>query len=1102
MTLSERSVNKPTTVLMIFILLVAFGVYAMLNLPIDRFPEMDLPYIAVITTYENAGPEEVEQSVTRTLESSLSGVSGLKNLGSESSSGSSVVYMEMNYGTNLDEAVNGCRDKIDMVRKYLPEEADSPIIFKMDPSMMPIMGMSLRGNRTPEELRSLAEDIIKSKFEQVDGIASANINGGREKCIRVDIPRDRLEAYNLTITQIAQLIGAQNVQSAGGSITSGDINYTIQAAGKYDDLEDVKDTVISWKPTATEAGEIPIVRTIKLRDIADVYEGYKKESSLAFMNGEPCVSLMLQRQSGKNAVAAAQNVRKQIKNVIKLLPSDVEIVEVWNTTDEIQDTINEVVKSVVIGAILAILVLVIFLRSFKSTFIIAISIPVSLIVTLILMWLKGMTVNLISLAGLLIGVGMLVDNSIVVLENIYSYRQKDAKPKVAAILGSQEMVAAITSSTLTTVCIFLPMLMLKSKMGMIGQLLEDLSVTIIFSLICSLIVAVTLVPVLSSSVFVVDNVGDKRDGSKGGSVNRALGNFFDKLDIVYSNAVAKTLRHKKVLLGFILAIFFLSIFVVIKIGYVFMPPTESSNVSIEIEMPKGTKLEVTEAVVKELESIVKQEIVGIEMLSSSVGGGGMMGSGSETNTATIRIRLYPENERLPEYDNADKAKEKLRPYFTKFPGASISAEGYGGGMSSGLVVEIRCDDLDKLAETTRKVEKVLRENTSEIITDISSNLEDGLPEVEIIFDRELMYNLALNVYSVSAEIKANIDGVTATRFEDDGDEIDLIVSLAEKDKEKLIDLESIFVTNSNGQRIPLSTFAHYEESTSPVSIMRQEQTRMTQITLTPMKDMAINDIQNKVNQIINENIPQEDNVSITFAGDNADFVESLLNFAVVILMASALVFAIMASQFESFKDPFIVIFTIPLSFIGVSAIYLISGQKLNMISVFGFLMLVGMIVNNGIVLVDYTNLLRKRGYSLMDACVEAARSRLRPILMSTLTTLISLVPMAFFPSEGTEMIQPISITVLGGLSFGSLMTLFCMPALYYIFNAGYERKLRKLNKKLKVLEKSYEDGSDNSESLNERIEKIQKIIKRIEEREKIKEQNLTSVAVRSTDNNN
>ena len=1095
MTLSERSVNKPTTVLMIFILLIAFGIYATFNLPIDRFPEMELPYILISTTYENAGPEEVEQSVTRTLESSLSSVSGLKELSSESSTGSSLIYLEMNYGVNLDEAVNGCRDKIDIVRKYLPDDADSPIIFKMDPSMMPIMGISIKGNRTPEELRKIAKDTIQPKLEQIDGIASANISGGREKCIRVDIPRDRLEAYNLTITDVAKLIGAQNVQSAGGSITSGDINYTIQAAGKYKSLEDVKNTVISWKATTAEAGAAPMVRTIKLRDIADVYEGYEKETSLSFMNGSPCVSLMLQRQSGKNAVAAAEKVRKQMAKVKKTLPADIEVVEVWNTTDSIKETIIAVVQSVVEGALLAILVLVIFLRSFKSTFIVAISIPVSLLITLILMYLRGMTINMISLAGLLIGVGMLVDNSIVVLENIYSYRQKDAKPKVAAMLGSQEMVSAITSSTLTTVCIFLPMIMLQSKMGMIGQLLNDLSMTIIFSLLCSLVVAITLVPVLSSSVLVVDNVGDKRDSSKTGKVNRALGQFFDKLDYVYSNAVKKTLHHKKVLLLCIIALFFASIFVIVKIGFVFMPSTETSNVTLDVEMPKGTRIEITEAVVKEMEAIIQKELVGIQTLSSSVGGSGFTSSSSDTNVATIRIKLYPEKERKRGYDSAETAKAKLRPYFTKIPGADISVSQGNENMSSGLIVDIRCDDLKKLSAITKQIEDLLKEKTGDFVTNVSSNLEDGLPEAKIIFDRDLMYTLALNVYSVGAEIKANIDGITATRYEDEGDEIDLIVSLAEEDKTELTDLDSIFVTNGNGKRIPLSSFAHYEEDTAPVSVMRQDQARMTQITLTPAKGYSLQDIQNKVNTLIAENIPQEDNVTISFSGDSEDFAEALVNFAVVILMAAALVFAVMASQFESFKDPFIVIFTLPLAFIGVAAIYLVSGQLLSIVTVFGFLMLVGMIVNNGIVLVDYTNLLRKRGYALEDACVEAARSRLRPILMSTLTTILSLVPMAFFPSEGTEMIQPISMTVLGGLSFGSLMTLFVMPSLYYIFNAGNERKVRRINKKLKKLYAARDNGIGDTAKTNLVISKLENKKAKLESQDAEREANISAVAI-------
>ncbi|WP_296333787.1 efflux RND transporter permease subunit, partial [uncultured Treponema sp.] len=447
MTISERCVNKPTTTFLVFLMSVLLGIYCVFKLPVDMYPDMDLPYMIVITTYSGAGPEEVEQSVTRTMESSLSGLSGLKKLQSRSMTGTSLIILEMNYGTNLDATTNEIRDKIDLIRRYLPSDADAPITIKMDPSMMPIMMLSMKGSRTPEELRTYAEDVVQPRLEQLDGVASATVSGGRERAINVDIPRDRLEAYGLSISTVAQLIGAQNIQSSGGTITSGDTNYTIKTSGKYQSLDDLKNTVISYKPSAE--GQI---RTIRLRDVADVYDGYKKESTLAYLDGDPCVVLMVQKQSGKNSVTAAKNVRKTIPSIKAELPSDVELVETSNTTDIIEQTINEVVKSVVQGALLAILVLIIFLRSIKSTIIVGLSIPISVFITLMLMYFQGLTLNMISLAGLLLGIGMLVDNSIVVLENIYAYRQRDAKPRVASILGSQEMVMSITGSTLTSIC--------------------------------------------------------------------------------------------------------------------------------------------------------------------------------------------------------------------------------------------------------------------------------------------------------------------------------------------------------------------------------------------------------------------------------------------------------------------------------------------------------------------------------------------------------------------------------------------------------------------------------------------------------------------------
>lgn len=1056
MTFSEKCVSKPVTTLLTFLVIIALGIYCVFNLPVDMYPDMDIPYIIVYTNYPNTGPEEIEQSVTRTLESSLSGVSGLKKMQSRSSSGTSLVILELEYGTDLDAATGEIRDKIDIVRSYLPDEADSPIIMKMDPSMMPIMVLALKGNRTPEELRDYAEDIVQPRFEQLDGIASANIMGGREKSINVDIPRDRLEAYGLSISSVAQMIGAQNVQSAGGTITSGDTNYSIKTSGKYQSVEDLKNTVISYKASTYGLSGGMELKTVLLRDVADVYEGYKDEESLASVDEESCVILMIQKQSGKNSVTAANNARRAFSSIEANLPSDVRMVEVYNTTDVIEQTISEVVKSVVIGALLAVLVLIVFLRSVKSTIIIGLAIPISVCITLFLMYFKGITINMISMAGLLLGIGMLVDNSIVVLENIYSYIQRGAKPKVAAILGSQEMVTSITASTLTSVCIFLPMIMFHKKLGMMGQIFDSLAWTIIFSLMCSLIVAIALVPVLTSSYLKISKASERKGVFAG--INRLFNNFFNSLDNGYAKGVRFVLKHKKLCILSLVLLFVLSIGTIKFVGFIFMPEAASNTVQIKIEMPKGTTLEVTNQVAESLQATAMQELTGVKYTAIMTGGSGMMSASNGTNSSSVVFALYEEGEREPGWDNEKSAKAKLRKYFNKFPGANMTfATNMNSASNGGISVDIKCNDLDILRETSRKVEKLLKEQGTDIVTEVTSDLEEGLPQAEIIVDRAKMYELGLNIYNVGAEIRGAINGVTASRYTDKGDDIDVIVRLSEKDTSKLADLDQISAVNSQGLRVPLSSFAHYEQSLAPVTIYREDQSRIIHVTAKPISGVSLDKVQSGLRKIINDNIPADENVRINISGDYEDMIEAVTNFSAIILMAVVLVFVVMASQFESLLDPFIVLLTIPLSFIGVMAIYALTRNQLSIVTVMGILVLVGTIVNNGIVLVDYTNLLRKRGYSLDEACVEAARNRLRPILMSTLTTVISLMPMAFFPGEGSASMQPISLTVFGGMTFGSLMTLFLMPAVYHIFNSRRERLAAKKAAKLEAKQKRLEE---------------------------------------------
>jgi len=1045
MTLVEKFVKKPVTTLLVFIILIVLGIYCTFSLPLDLYPDMDLPYMIVYTTYGNAGPEEVEQSLTRTLESSLSGVTGLKNLQSRSQTGLSLVIMEFDYGTNLDAAANDIRDKIDLVRSYLPEDSKTPITIRMDPSMMPIMMLSIQGQRTPEEIRNLAEDMIQPRLEQIDGVASVSVVGGREKSINVDIPRDRLEAYGLSVSQIAQMIGAQNIQSSGGTIESADLNYSIKTNGKYRSIEDLKNTVISYKTTLTDGSTMPSVVALRLRDVADVYEGYKSQSSLAYLDGEPSVMLMIQKQSGKNSVASAKKVRAALKTLQKELPNDIGIVETYNTTDIIEQTIHEVVSSVIIGALLAVVVLFVFLRSFKTTFIIGLSIPVSVFITLMLMYFKGISINMISMGGLLLGIGMLVDNSIVVLENIFAYRQTDAKPTVSAILGSQEMTSSITSSTLTSVCIFLPMVMFQKQLGTMGQLFNNLAFTIIFSLLCSLAVAIALVPVLCSTYLPLDKMSDKEKKGISYGIDKAFDKFFINLGSVYGKGVKWVLHHRKTFIFGILGLFVFSIVSIKWIGFIFMPDSASTSVGITVELPKGSTVTSTQAVLEELQQKCWNVLKGVKYTSMTVGGTSIMSSGASTNEGSITFTLYEAKEREPGWDTDKTAKEKVQKFFNDFPGASLSFSSNMNSIGSGgTTIEIRCDDLNTLRNTATAVEKALKDNGEDFITSVSSDLEDGLPQAEIIVDRDRLYELGLNVYSVGGEISAAINGKTASRFTKNGNDIDVVVQLAEKDRKKLTDLDSIFISNSFGSRIPLSSFAHVEQTTSPVTIYRQNQTRIIKVTAQTKSGMSLDIVHAKLNKIINDNIPKEDGVSIMISGDYKDMIEAVTKFSLIILMAAVLVFVVMASQFESLVDPFIVIGTIPLSFIGVIAIYAITRTKLNVITVMGMLVLVGTIVNNGIVLVDYTNLLRKRGLELEEACIQAASNRLRPILMSTLTTVISLTPMAFFPGEGNTSMQSISLTVFGGLTFGSVMTLFLMPTIYYIVNS---KRIKKAEKK-------------------------------------------------------
>ncbi|MDR2446136.1 MAG: efflux RND transporter permease subunit [Treponema sp.] len=1042
MSIAKTVVGRPTTIFIIFALLIGLGLFALVNLPIDLTPEVNPPYLVVMTSYAGAGPEEVERSVTRPLEAALSSVSSLEEVTSTSSKGSSTVSMEFTYGTDLADASNSVRDALERVRNYLPTGADTPMIFKFNPSMIPIMRLMVTGNRTPEELREIAENTIVPRIEQTPGVATASVSGGREKIIRVEIPQSRLEAYNLTVTQLQQMIASQNMQTAAGTITDGGLSYILTTMGEYTSLDEIRNTVISYKGGGVANGQVDLPRSIYLRDIANVFESYRDETSAVLVNGVPAVQLSVQKQSGKNSVQTAKTLRDRLVRISKEIPQDIKITELSNTTDQIENSINQVTSTAVSGALLAIIILFIFLRSIKPTLIIGISIPVSIIVTIMFMYFAGLTLNLMTLAGLVLGVGMLVDNSIVILENIYHYREKGAKLHSAAMLGASEMLTAIIASTLTTICVFAPLVMFQGLLEMAGEMFAGLAFTIVISLVISLFVAMVLVPVLSSHYLPLVTRKQKPLRGPLAVVDKAFDNFFKGLDNAYRKAVDRALRHKLIVIASLSLLFVGSILLIPKIGWQFMPEQAADSVSINVTLPMGTPLAETEATLRQLQAIVEKEAKGYERLTLNAGGGGGMMGGDSGNSGSLRINLLKYEERI---DSADDIKAKIRRHFNEFPGVVISFSSGGGMMMMGggnpVDIVIRCDDLVKGKQIAGQISDVLK--TIPEVRETTISLSDGLPQIEIEIDRDRLYSLGLNTYTVGNEIKAAIDGLTATRYKSGGNDYDVILILAEADRNALPELDQIFVTSQIAGRVPLSNFASYKKGTGPLSINRENQSRVIHVTASVTPGTKLNVLEEKVRAEITRSIPNEDDVVIEYAGDNSEMVEIMRKFVLIVLVAVFLVFGVMASLFESFADPFIVIFTIPLSAIGIVAIYFITGEMFNIFTAVGLLVLVGVIVNNGIVLVDYTNLLRKRGYSLHDACVEAAGNRLRPILMSTLTTIIGLIPMAFFPGEGSEMVGPIGKTVFGGLSFGTLMTLFLMPIIYAIFNKRSDERRAK-----------------------------------------------------------
>jgi HAE1 family hydrophobic/amphiphilic exporter-1 len=996
------------------------------------FPEVDMPVLMVNTTYSGAGPETVEKAVTRPLESELVNLSGLSSLTSTSTEGSSSVVMEFDYGADLEAKANDVRDRIDRVRRRLPDEADSPSIRQFDPNTMPILRIAVKGRaaeggqgsgRTQNELRRIAVDTVQDRLEQIDGVASTSVFGGGGQLVRVEVSQNRLEAYGLTITGVAGTLAAQNIELGAGTIVDGVKNYSIRTAGEYASVQDIAETVVARRGGAD----------IRLLDVGTVGLAYPDETSTVFINGEAGVYVGVTKQSGANSAAVAEKVYARIAEIQKLLPADVSLEITQDNTTQIRDMIDELVNSAVLGAALAMGVLFFFLRNIKGAVIIGISIPFSILVTLLIMNLMGLTLNMLTMAGLILGVGMIVDSSIVILENIFKYRERGAKPDIAAVLGSQEMTSSIISSTLTTLCVFVPIFLFKNRLGMQGELFQGLSITVGIALASSLLVAVFLVPILAGKYLPLQTRKQKPIKNKTlSAIDNAVEGFIAGVTRGYRRILSAALRRRLVTVVLVTAAFAGSVLALLRLGMVMMPPMNEDSVSLSVELPLGSRYEDVKAVMLQLQEIALDEIKGAKSIIVNAGSSGR-GFGGGGNQGELQVGLNMDD---PAADTSAQVMAKLRAHFSSFPNANLSfGQGMARQMAGGSDIDIvlRIDDIDEGLAAAREIEELLKAQAPEL-TEVSIDMTEGLPQVEVVIDRRRAYNLGVTINGAANEIAAAMNGVTATTFRQNGSEYSVTLELREEDRAKLPDLERVFAASSAGGLVPLSNFARLEKGLGPVSINRENQSRIIHITGNVVEGRRINEVEQKVREAVNSGFILPEGMVLTYEGQWEEIVENNKTFLLIITLAVLLVFGVMAGQYESFKDPLINLCTIPLMLIGVVGIYLLTGQDVSMFSLVGIVMLAGIVVNNGIILVDYTNLLVGRGVPADRACIEAGESRLRPVLMTTLTTILGLIPMAFFPGKSAVMIQPIGLTVAGGLASSTLITLFFIPVMYSLVN--------------------------------------------------------------------
>lgn len=1020
MNLSTLSVKRPVTVVMLTLMVVIMGVVSLTRLPIDLLPEFEIPVVVVSTSYNGAGPREVEELITRPLENVISTVNNITSVTSTSSEGNSLVIAQFSFGTDMNFASLDMREKVDLIKGMLPSGVGNPMILKIDPNSMPIMQIAIAGTEDLATLQVFGEDVVKPRLERLEGVASVNVSGGQEYQVEIVINQNKMLGYGISMDQLAQMLRVENLNLPGGEITRGQQKISIRTVGQFTDLEEIKSLAI---PLAT-GGSVP------LEEIAEVKLNFKDSNSYSRVDGQRSINVSLQKQSGTNTVSVADLVNEEIGKIQEEY-SDMKVQVMLDQSMYIKKSINNVMKNAIFGGLLAIIILYLFLRNIRTTLIIGAAIPISVIATFILIYFNGITLNLMTLGGLALGIGMLVDNAIVVLENIYRFRQEGFSRKEAAIKGANEVAMAVVASTLTTVAVFLPIVFVQ---GITSTIFKQLALTVSLSLGASLVVSLTLIPMLASKLLKVEA---KKENKRGilrlfDGIYNGFDRIFKGFEAGYKSILSGAFKRRKTTVTIGILVFAVSMASIGGIGAEFFPTMDEGQFTVTVKLPVGSSLASTNEIVSEVEAVLG-DIEEITSVATTIGSSGMsLAQTSAKNTGSISVSLKPVAERQR---STGEVVVEVREKVIDIPGAEITVEeasstmAFGGG-GAPVNISIKGDDLDELQTIGNDFVDIVRsvEGTQEV----KNSLSEGVPELKIQVNRQYTSQYGLTAGQIASAIRNSISGQVATRYKVDGTEIDVVIKGDPVYQEGVSKLNQLTISSPMGVNVPLNQLADISIQQGPSTINRVDQVRVITVT----SDISGRDLRGVVQDIEEklQDYQMPTGYEYEIGGENKEMVDAFSDLALALLLAVVFVYMILASQFESLIHPFTIMLSVPLAFAGGILGLFITGRTLSVPAFIGVIMLAGIVVNNAIVLVDYINIRRGEGEERKEAILNAGPIRLRPILMTTLTTVLGLLPLALGIGEGAEAQAPMATVVIGGLLLSTLLTLVFIPVMYTIFD--------------------------------------------------------------------